>query len=82
MPIMMKRTIKPAAADSHITAAAAKAAARVVYRDRVTGKFVVAKREVSARTVREHATSNKSSARNRNVLHSQQAPKVSAAKKR
>jgi hypothetical protein len=38
---MKKRTIKPAAGMSHITAAAATSAARVVYRDGPTGRFVL-----------------------------------------
>jgi hypothetical protein len=38
---VIKRTIKPAAAASRISPAAAKSAARVVYRDSQTGKFVV-----------------------------------------
>jgi hypothetical protein len=44
---MVKRTIKPAAGKSHITAAAARAAARVVYRDRATGRLVIVSRDAS-----------------------------------
>ena len=42
--LMMKRTIKPAAGKSNVTAAAAKAAARVVYRDAGTGRLIVMER--------------------------------------
>jgi hypothetical protein len=52
---MIKRTIKPAAGESSVSAAAAKSAARLVYRDR-TGKFVVSKYEISGRTVRERTS--------------------------
>ena len=45
---MMKRTIKPAAGESSVTAAAAKAAARLVYRDSLTGKLVVVERRRNA----------------------------------
>ena len=38
---MTKRTIKPAAGESRITIDAAIAAARVVYRDRRTGRLVI-----------------------------------------
>jgi len=36
-----KRTIKPAAGNSRITPAAARAAARYVRRDSATGKFII-----------------------------------------
>lgn len=39
----MKRTIKPAAGDSRVSAATAESAARYVYRDSRTGKLVVSK---------------------------------------
>jgi len=54
---MVKRTIKPAVAGAHVTAAAAKSAARFVYRDSRTGKFVVSKRQLSAHMVRERLSS-------------------------
>jgi hypothetical protein len=55
---MVKRTIKPAAAESHITASDAKAAARVVYRNSATGKFVVAKRQSPIGAARQQAASS------------------------
>jgi hypothetical protein len=59
LPAMMKRTIKPAAGDSHVTPAAAKAAARVVYRDRRTGRLVVAGRGMSREAVLKQARAPK-----------------------
>jgi hypothetical protein len=38
---MAKRTIKPAAGESQITAGAATSAARLVHRDGSTGRFVI-----------------------------------------
>ena len=40
-PPMIKRTIKPSVAASSVSAAAAKSAALLVYRDAATGKLVV-----------------------------------------
>jgi hypothetical protein len=65
---MITRTIKAAAADSHVSAAAAKAAARLVYRDSATGKFVIAGPDVSTATVRERAGA--ASTRQRRRKHS------------
>lgn len=76
---MMKRTIKPAAGDSQVTAEAAKAAARAVYRDSATGKLVVSERSTSA--YRRTNTAHKSSVKRSGRAHS--APAVgSTAKKR
>jgi len=47
---MMKRTIKDPVGASSITVAAARAAARVVYRDRRTGKLIVGERAMSVRS--------------------------------
>jgi hypothetical protein len=38
---VIKRTIKPAAGTSRVTEAEATAAARVVYRDKTTGRLIV-----------------------------------------
>ncbi|MEA2165596.1 MAG: hypothetical protein QOK37_3723 [Thermoanaerobaculia bacterium] len=45
MSAMIRRTIKPAEANSRISAEAATAAARLVYRDRATGRFVILENE-------------------------------------
>ena len=45
MAAMIRRTIKPAEVKSRISAEAAAAAARVVYRDRATGRFVILENE-------------------------------------
>jgi hypothetical protein len=45
---MVKRTIKPPAGKSHVTMAAARAAARLVYRDRAIGRLVIVSRDASA----------------------------------
>jgi hypothetical protein len=45
MSAMIRRTIKPAEVNSRISAEAATAAARVVYRDRATGRFVILENE-------------------------------------
>jgi len=42
----MKRTIKPAAGDSRVSAATAESVARYVYRDPRTGKLVMSKYEL------------------------------------
>jgi len=44
---MVKRTIKPAAGISRVSAAQARAAARYVYRDSATGKFIISKRPIA-----------------------------------
>jgi hypothetical protein len=61
---VIKRTIKPAAGKSRVTAAAAAAAAHYVYRDRVTGKFVISKQAagLTRRPLKEPATRNGSTA--------------------
>lgn len=41
MAVMIRRTIKPAEGNSQVSAEAAMAAARLVYRDRATGRFVI-----------------------------------------
>jgi len=46
---MIKRTIKPAAGSSRVSAEAATAAARLVYRDWKTGRFVILDGERSDR---------------------------------
>jgi hypothetical protein len=48
-----KRTIKPAAGTSRITPEEALAAARVVYRDRKTGRIVIVKRDATTGTVKK-----------------------------
>jgi len=48
----MKRTIKPAAGDSHVSAEDARNAARLVYRDGTTGRFVIVEREGSTVAMR------------------------------
>jgi hypothetical protein len=60
---MVKRTIKPAAGNSRVSAAAAKAAARFVYRDAVTGRFVVSEDEMKTRAPRVGRRAVKRSAR-------------------
>ena len=50
---MIKRTIKAAAGNSRITPEAAKAAAYFVYRDRLTGRYVMSKTELSPKQIRE-----------------------------
>jgi hypothetical protein len=47
---MIRRTIKPAEAKSRISAEAAAAAARLVYRDRATGRFVILENEHALHT--------------------------------
>jgi hypothetical protein len=49
------RTIKPAGGNSRITPEQARAAAYHVYRDRVTGRFVMSKNVLSPKQVREAA---------------------------
>lgn len=49
------RTIKPAGGNSRITPEQARAAAYHVYRDRVTGRYVMSKNVLSPRQVREAA---------------------------
>ena len=46
---MIKRTIKPAAGYSRVSLEEAKAAARLVYRDRKTGRFIILENELSDR---------------------------------
>lgn len=46
-----KRTIKPAAAHSRVTAEDAKSAARTVYRSSVTGQFVIVERDRQSRDI-------------------------------
>ena len=48
-PTKTTRTIKPAAGNSRVSAEEARAAARLVYRDRKTGRFVILDSEPSAR---------------------------------
>jgi hypothetical protein len=48
-PTKIPRTIQPAAGRSRVSAEEARAAARLVYRDRKTGRFVILDREPSAR---------------------------------
>lgn len=76
---MMKRTIKPAAGDTHVTAEAARAAARAVYRDSTTGKLVVSARSTSA--YRRTESANKPSVKRSRRASSARAV-ASAAKKR
>jgi hypothetical protein len=52
---MIKRTIKAAGGNSRITPEQAKAAAYFVYRDRITGRYVMSKTELSPKQVREAA---------------------------
>ncbi|MEA2414453.1 MAG: hypothetical protein QOI58_1110 [Thermoanaerobaculia bacterium] len=52
---MIKRTIKEAAGNSRITPEQAKAAAYRVYRDRITGRYVMSKSALSTKQVREAA---------------------------
>ena len=52
---MIKRTIKPAGGNSRITPEQARAAAYFVYRDRLTGRYVMAKTELTPKQVREAA---------------------------
>jgi hypothetical protein len=49
------RTIKPAGGNSRITPEQARAAAYHVYRDRVTGRYVMSKNVLSPKQVREAA---------------------------
>jgi hypothetical protein len=49
MSAMIRRTIKPAEVNSRISAEAATAAARLVYRDRATGRFVILENDVPIR---------------------------------
>jgi hypothetical protein len=52
---MIKRTIKPAGGNSRITPEQARAAAYLVYRDRLTGRYVMSKTALSPKQVREAA---------------------------
>jgi hypothetical protein len=52
---MIKRTIKEAGGNSRITPEQARAAAYHVYRDRLTGRYVMSKTELSSKQVREAA---------------------------
>jgi hypothetical protein len=56
---MIKRTIKPAAGDSRITPEQARAAAYLVYRDRLTGRYVMSKTQLTPKQVREAAAKRK-----------------------
>jgi len=51
---MIKRTSKPAAGASRVSIREATSAARVVYRDGTTGRFVILERDDSYR-IRDHA---------------------------
>jgi hypothetical protein len=53
--IRTKRTIKEPAGNSRITLEQARAAAYHVYRDRITGRFVMSKSLLSPKQVREAA---------------------------
>jgi hypothetical protein len=57
MPMMnrTKRTIKEPAGNSRITLEQAKAAAYLVYRDRLTGRYVMSKTQLTPKQVREAA---------------------------
>ena len=46
---MAKRTIKPPAGESRVSLREATSAARVVYRDGTTGRFVILERDQSGR---------------------------------
>ena len=65
---MIKRTIKEAGGNSRITPEAARAAAYHVYRDRLTGRYVMSKTELSPKQVREAA------AKRRRIVRTTTAP--------
>jgi len=77
---MTKRTIKAAAGKSHITVAAARAAARAVYRDSRTGKYIVAERGVSRATMRERVASAKANGSRRDETPVGKATDANAVK--
>jgi hypothetical protein len=49
MAAMIRRTIKPAEADSKVSAEEAASAARLVYRDPTTGRFVILENDLTIR---------------------------------
>jgi hypothetical protein len=53
---MIKRTIKPSVAASSVSAAAAKSAALLVYRDATTGKLVVVRYDRKGKHERQIVT--------------------------
>jgi hypothetical protein len=65
---MMKRTIKEAGGNSRITPEQARAAAYFVYRDRLTGRYVMSKDELTPKQVREAA------AKRRRIVRTTSAP--------
>jgi|GEM_PF-2876315 len=62
------RTIKPAGGNSRITPEQARAAAYHVYRDRVTGRYVMSKDNLSPKQVREAAAKRKRIVRTTDAL--------------
>jgi len=58
---MAKRTIKPAAGESQVSLRDATSAARVVYRDGTTGRFVILHRDQSSGRFRERTSDRTSS---------------------
>jgi len=54
---MAKRTIKPAAGESRVSVNEATSAARVVYRDGTTGRFVILNRDAVDFTITPHFSS-------------------------
>jgi hypothetical protein len=56
---MIKRTLKEPVGYSRITVEQARAAAYRVYRDRVTGRYVMSKDALSPKQVREAAAKRK-----------------------